>query len=632
MESKSIAGNGSSQPGGSKTAAPESKRQRAAAKHFQLVRYFSLASLVMFALVALALTYFEGQQSGFFKQVQKEESDFLKKVQDDFSNRQDAAARRDLLTIHEAGNVNLTRLFANALWEKDFAPFVTKAQDIQVDHCRAIADVKDEKDGKLKPPPEKKACFSEVGRKIMAIKGFADLNGKVYDSMKKSTVFKIKVYDLRGITVYSSENAQIGEDKADNAGWIGAAKEGKPKSELVFRDKFSAFEGTVEKRDLIQSYLPVLQPGSDRIVSVFEVYSDVTPFLDQIKKTAAGIKQTAADNQAKVEQASAANEGKVEDFSTQTLIIVLALMLALFGALFVIVHRADGIIARQETEQQQAQQQLAQAEKMASLGQMVAGVAHQLNTPLAFTHSNVSMAMQALDGYEKPLKLAAGISALVRNAGADQLTVNLEPLKAQASGIEESDLDASMPKEMLSDTLQGIEQMRELVENLRDFTRLDRNKTARFDLNKGLHNVIYIAKSVIPPRILVVEEFGQIPMIECNVSQINQVFLNLVNNAAQAIAGDGTITVRSSMEGRRVRVEVTDTGSGIPADALPHIWENYFTTKASGDGTGLGLPVAKTIVEEHGGEILVTMTSAAGTTFAVLLPAGADELQGSIES
>lgn len=623
MESNSVAKNGLTQAGGPKTAVPENKRQRAAAKHFQLVRYFSVGSLVMFALVALALTYFESQQTGFFKLVQKEEGDFFKKVQDDFSSQQDAAARRDLLVIHEAGNVNLTRLFANALWEKDFAPFVAKAQDIQVDHCRTIADAKDEKDGMLKPPPEKKACFSDVGRKIMAIKGFADLNAKVYDSMKKSTVFKIKVYDLRGITVYSSENAQIGEDKADNAGWVGAAKEGKPKSELVFRDKFSAFEGTVEKRDLIQSYLPVLQPGSDRIVSVFEVYSDVTPFLDQIKKTAAGIKKTAADNQAKVEQSAAANQGKVEDFSTQTLFIVLALMIALFGALFAIVRRADGIIAQQETERQQAQQQLAQAEKMASLGQMVAGVAHQLNTPLAFTHSNVSMALQALDGYEKPLKLAADISARARSTGVDQFTSGLESLRAQASGIEESDLDANMPKEMLRDTLQGIEQMREMVENLRDFTRLDRNKTARFDLNKGLHNVIYIAKSVIPPRIRVVEEFSQVPMIECNVSQLNQVFLNLINNAAQAIAGDGTIVIRSGMDGGRVRVDVTDTGGGIPANALPHIWENYFTTKASGDGTGLGLPVARTIVEEHGGEIAVTETSGAGTTFTVLLPTGA---------
>jgi len=609
--------------GTSTTTASVQQQKQAASKHFRLVRYFSLAGLIMFAMVTLALTYFEGQQSGFFKQVQQQEAEFLRKVQDDFSNQQDAAARRDLLAIHEAGNVNLTRLFANALWERDFAPLVAKAQDIPVDHCRAIPDVRDDTDGKMKPPPEKKACFSDVGGKIMAIKGFAGLNAKVYDSMKKSTVFKIKVYDLRGITVYSSESTQIGEDKADNAGWIGAVKEGKPKSELVFRDKFSAFEGTVEKRDLIQSYLPVLQPGSDKIVSVFEIYSDVTPFLDQIKKTSAGIKKTAADNQAKVELASSANQAKVETFSTQTLIIVLILMIVLFAALLLIVRRADGIIVQQETERQQAQQQLAQAEKTASLGQMVAGVAHQLNTPLAFTHNNVSMVMEALDSYELPLRVAGDFSALVNGAESEQIVVEVKSAKAGLSGIENANLDLSMPKEMLSDTLQGIEQMRELVENLRDFTRLDRNKTARFDLNKGLHNVIYIAKSVIPTRIEVVEEFGQVPPVECNVSQLNQVFLNLINNAAQAIGGEGTITVRSSMEGNRVRVDVTDTGSGIPEDTLPHIWENYFTTKASGDGTGLGLPVAKTIVEEHGGEISVKTTFGAGTTFTVVLPAGA---------
>jgi len=349
----------------------------------------------------------------------------------------------------------------------------------------------------------------------------------------------------------------------------------------------------------------------------------VTPFLDQIKKTSAGIKKTAADNQAKVELASSANQAKVETFSTQTLIIVLILMIVLFAALLLIVRRADGIIVQQETERQQAQQQLAQAEKTASLGQMVAGVAHQLNTPLAFTHNNVSMVMEALDSYELPLRVAGDFSALVNGAESEQIVVEVKSAKAGLSGIENANLDLSMPKEMLSDTLQGIEQMRELVENLRDFTRLDRNKTARFDLNKGLHNVIYIAKSVIPTRIEVVEEFGQVPPVECNVSQLNQVFLNLINNAAQAIGGEGTITVRSSMEGNRVRVDVTDTGSGIPEDTLPHIWENYFTTKASGDGTGLGLPVAKTIVEEHGGEISVKTTFGAGTTFTVVLPAGA---------
>jgi two-component system, NtrC family, sensor kinase len=177
-----------------------------------------------------------------------------------------------------------------------------------------------------------------------------------------------------------------------------------------------------------------------------------------------------------------------------------------------------------------------------------------------------------------------------------------------------------MLSQMLGDTVQGIDQMHELVENLRDFTRLDRAKTTRFDLNKGLHNVAYIARSAIPNRVQVVEEFGELDLVECNPSQLNQVFLNLINNAAQAIPGDGTVTVRSSMDGGRVRIDVSDTGTGIPDDVQPHIFDTYFTTKAAGEGTGLGLPIVRTIVEEHGGEVQFQTRSGVGTTFSVFLP------------
>lgn len=594
---------------------------------FRLVRYFSLIGFGLFILVALALTYFERDQEKFFQDVQQTQNKFFKQVQAGFADQQSAAARRDLLTIHEAGNVNLTRLFANTLWARDFAPFVEKTQAISIDSCRAIADSKDAKDGKMKPPAEKKACFAQVGKQIAAFADFPALNAKVFDSMKKTTVFKIKVFDLRGITVYSSEPAQMGEDKSTNAGWIGAAIDGKPTSELTFRDKFSAFEGMVEKRDLISSYLPVLAPGSNKIVGVFEVYSDVTPFLDQIKATSTQIRKTSDDYQSNIEAVAAENQLKVEAAGLTKLLIVLGLLAVLFAALYAIVRRADGILIEQEKDRERVQQQLAQSEKMASLGQMIAGVAHQLNTPLAFSHSNVSMAIDVLNTFSTPLKVAGKLSKLVKSTDANSVNLNIASSRAQIEAIDEDNLDVAMPVEMLGETLRGIEQMRELVENLRDFTRLDRSKTAQFDINKGLHNVAYIARSVIPTYIEVVEQFGVLPKIECNASQLNQVFLNLINNAAQSIVAEqGTVTVRSSVEGNRIRVDVTDTGTGIPADVLPHIFDNYYTTKAASEGTGLGLPIARSIVVEHGGELKVSTELGKGTTFTVFLPVALDDM------
>ncbi len=335
----------------------QSSPQESQTRRFRLVRYFTMTSLGMLAIMALALTYFVVQQENFFLQYTQEGIEQLSKGQEGLTKQQDDAARSDLLAINAAGNANLAHLLENVLWEKNFAPFVASAQNIPVAACRAMADVKDEKSGKINPSSEKQACFSELGKKFMRIPGFADLNTKVYAAMRRSTVFKIKVYDLRGITVYSSEHRQIGEDKSSNTGWM-QAKEGKPVSELNFRGKFSAFHGVVENRDMIHIYLPVLKPGSNQIVGVFEVYTDVTPLLQQIKKTSANIKQLSVTNIAIAEQANIAMQVKIEKLSNQALIIVLLLMLALFGALLTIVRRADTIITRQENERKQAQDEI----------------------------------------------------------------------------------------------------------------------------------------------------------------------------------------------------------------------------------------------------------------------------------
>ncbi|NMG31378.1 ATP-binding protein [Aromatoleum evansii] len=586
---------------------------------FRLVRYFTLASLGMFGLVALSLIYFEREQSQFYKQTNDEQLAFFGDVQQSFAKQQEDAARRDLLTIHEAGNVNLTRLFANALWERDFAPFVAQVQAIDVTGCQAIADVTDDK-GKKAAPPEKKACFADIGKRIMALPGFKAIDAKVFDSMKKSTVFKIKVFDLRGITVYSSEHAQIGEDKSFNAGWRSAAFDGVPKSELTHRGKFSAFEGVVENRDLIGSYLPVLEPGSSRIVGVFEVYSDVTPFLKQIQQTSGQIRSTATDNQKKLGEAAAANQDAVDATSYRQLATIAGLLLLLFAALLVIVRRAEKIIQQQEADRAHAHQQLAQSEKMASLGQMVAGVAHQLNTPLAFSQNNILMVKDALQSMELPMKVAGRLSSILEDVDGDKVTIKVSQLKANLDKLQEGNVDVTMLQEMLKDVLGGIDQMSELVVNLRDFTRLDRAATTNADLNKALHTVAYIAQTVLPKNIELVEEYGQLPSVECNPSQLNQVFLNLINNAAQAIEGPGRIRIRSFAEGDQVHVEVQDNGRGIPDDVLPHIFDLYYTTKPAGEGTGLGLAIARNIVTEHGGDITVSTRIGVGTTFTVTLP------------
>ena len=587
---------------------------------FNLLRYFLLASLWLFVVVLIYMNHHESGQREFFNQVQDEQHAFVSDIQNRFAKTQEDEARKALLSIHEAGNVNITRLFANSLWETDFGPFVSSAQVHDVAHCREIADVTDPKDEKkMVAPPEKKACFADVGKKIMALPRFKDINAKVFDMMKKSTVFKIKVFDLRGITIYSSEHAQVGEDKLSNKGWQKAAA-GTPASELTHRGKFSAFEGVVENRDLISSYLPVYAPGSDRIVGIFEIYSDVTPFMAQIAETTGRIRKAAADNQEKMAQSEAESRERVTEDSIQGQVIVVLLLVVLFLALFFIVRNAHELIKSQQADRSKAQQQLSQSEKMASLGQMVAGVAHQLNTPLAFTKSNVEMAISQIETWEKPVELAARIAEQVR--GSQSGRVACQATREEIESVDASADDVKMTCEMLGDVLHGVDQMAELVHHMRTFTRLDRSKIGEVDLNDTLHSVVYIARSVIPNRVEVVEEYGDMQgqMCRCVPSQINQVVLNLVNNAAQAIGEEsGKISIRTTLDGDRFRVEVEDSGKGIPTDVLPHIFDTYYTTKKEGEGTGLGLSIAKEIVDNHKGEIKVTSEPGC-TMFTFYLP------------
>ena len=282
---------------------------------------------------------------------------------------------------------------------------------------------------------------------------------------------------------------------------------------------------------------------------------------------------------------------------------------------------------------QSTQSQVIHTTKLASLGQMVAGVAHEINTPLGFVKSNVEVVGDLLDDYRKlvqqydvavqyclqPVDLIFGAD----KSSLDKLVKHVEEARRKLfearAAVEKSPLlkDA---KELLGDASEGLSQLSSLVVNLKGFSRVDRDGMDSIDLNEGVESALMIAQHQLRDRVKVIKQLQPLPKVRCMPSQMNQVFLNLITNAAQAIDGDGTLTVDSRVDGGQVQISFADTGCGIPDDVLPKIFDPFFTTKPVGEGTGLGLSIVHKIVKGHGGSIKVRTTPKKGTTFIVSLP------------
>ncbi|MBC8021821.1 MAG: hypothetical protein H7Y14_01805 [Burkholderiales bacterium] len=270
----------------------------------------------------------------------------------------------------------------------------------------------------------------------------------------------------------------------------------------------------------------------------------------------------------------------------------------------------------------ESEAQLVQSEKMSSLGQMVAGVAHEINTPLAYVKNSVSIARDRMPGLRDALARAERLLELLRGESPDpaELQEAFDGLQDLLSRIKRDrvieDLDG-----LTRDGLHGIEQIVELVANLRNFSRLDRSKVASFNVNEGVRATLLIAQSALR-KIEVERHLGDVPSITCSPSQVNQVLLNLLTNSAQAMDKPHariTVTTRPAGDGA-VAIDVEDNGRGIATDAIPKIFDPFYTTKEPGKGTGLGLSIAYKIVTQHGGRIDVRSTLGVGTTMTVVLP------------
>ena len=290
-----------------------------------------------------------------------------------------------------------------------------------------------------------------------------------------------------------------------------------------------------------------------------------------------------------------------------------------------LLNRTNTALHKTNHELKESQVHLVQAEKMSALGQMVAGIAHEINTPLAYVKGTFSVLHDQLLPIQELAARSYGFTRQMRVPERDNTKLNLQLLGVEesAKGVVEHGVLEEMGT-LLKDGIHGIEQISEIVLNLKNFSRLDRAKVSDFSVHAGLNSTLLLANNVLKNKVQVRKDYGDVPDISGSPSQINQVFLNIITNAVHAMperAEPNIITLRTAMENdETVRIEIQDNGSGIPKDVLPKIFDPFFTTKPIGQGTGMGLSISFKIIQEHGGKLTVDTESGLGTVFTILLP------------
>jgi signal transduction histidine kinase len=269
-------------------------------------------------------------------------------------------------------------------------------------------------------------------------------------------------------------------------------------------------------------------------------------------------------------------------------------------------------LVRGKAQLQRLQAQIVHSEKMASLGQLAAGIAHELNNPVGFVYGNMDILNQCIGGLIKLLNYY------------DEADLPEDVVSGAALIKEQIDYEASLEdlSSIICDCCDGAERIRDIVKNLRTFSRLDEAEFKKTDIHEGIDSTLrLLSRYFRADNITLVRDYGQLPPIEAFSGQLNQVWMNLLVNAAQAVsAGGGEVRIKTRAAEESVMVSIGDTGGGIAPEHLNRIFDPFYTTKPVGEGTGLGLSISFGIVERHGGKITVNTVVNEGTTFTVTLP------------
>jgi signal transduction histidine kinase len=249
---------------------------------------------------------------------------------------------------------------------------------------------------------------------------------------------------------------------------------------------------------------------------------------------------------------------------------------------------------------------------MASIGVLAAGVAHEINNPVGFVNSN----LHSLQRYTRDLFRMLDAYEQVTLSASDRQRIERIRQEIDPDFLRD-DLDS-----LLAESLDGLDRVKRIVLDMKEFSRIDSGERQQASLETGLDSTINLVWNEIKYKAELIKDYANVPPIECIPSQLNQVFMNLLINAAHAIEGHGRITVRTGYSDTHTWVEIEDTGKGIAPEHLSRIYEPFFTTKPVGQGTGLGLSLSYGIVQRHGGSIEVSSTVGVGTVFRLVLPRG----------